>query len=127
MELAVKNNTHRTVSYQDNRAESFAAELTSAVYPLVLRHGLKGSWLSLELGLWRALETTVKTWAWVLLPDSAALETDRRQESFLADLTDTALSIALANGFEGSILELKSKLAQTLHLVFRNRRMAVAR
>ena len=45
---------------RDTLLENMAAELTSAVYPLVLRHGLRGSWLDLELGLWRALAETVK-------------------------------------------------------------------
>ena len=30
------------------------------IYPLVLRHGLRVSWLDLELGLWRALAESVK-------------------------------------------------------------------
>jgi hypothetical protein len=126
MELAIMNNTDRTARDWDNRLESFAAELTSALYPLVLRHGLKDYWLNVELGLWRALEATVKKWARELPPDSFARETHRRQESFLADLTDSALSIALANGFEGSALELVASLAQTLRMVFRNRSVAVA-
>jgi hypothetical protein len=45
---------------RDTRLQNIAAELTSAVYPLVLRHGLRVSWLDLELGLWRALAATVK-------------------------------------------------------------------
>jgi hypothetical protein len=42
--------------------ESFAAELTSAAYPVALRHGSNGSWLDLELALWKALAETVKNW-----------------------------------------------------------------
>jgi hypothetical protein len=126
MGLAIMNNTHRTVEYWDNRLGSFAAELTRAVYPLVLRHGLKDSWLSVELALWTAMETTVKKWARELPPDSVAGETDRRQESRPADLTETALSIALANGFKGSALELETRLSRTLRLVFRNRSVAVS-
>ncbi len=40
--------------------EVFAAELTAAVYPVALRHGLGDSWLELELELWRVLIETVK-------------------------------------------------------------------
>jgi hypothetical protein len=43
-------------------AENFAAELTSAIYPVALREGMKGSWLDVELGLWKALAVTVKEW-----------------------------------------------------------------
>jgi hypothetical protein len=45
---------------RDNQVENIAAELTSAVYTLVLRHGFPVSWLDLELGLWRALAESVK-------------------------------------------------------------------
>jgi hypothetical protein len=45
---------------RDPQLENTAAELTSAIYPLVLRQGLRGSWLDLELGLWRAMAETVK-------------------------------------------------------------------
>ena len=44
----------------DHQLENIAAELTSAVYLVVLRHGMSGSWLELELGLWKALAETVK-------------------------------------------------------------------
>jgi hypothetical protein len=40
-------------------AEDFAAELTEAAYPVVLRHGIVDNWLDLELDLWRALLETV--------------------------------------------------------------------
>jgi hypothetical protein len=45
---------------RDPQLENIAAELTSAVYTLVLRHGFWVSWLDLELGLWRALAESVK-------------------------------------------------------------------
>ena len=45
---------------RDPRLENIAAELTGAIYPLVLRQGFLASWLDLELGLWRALAETVK-------------------------------------------------------------------
>jgi hypothetical protein len=40
--------------------EDLAAELTSAAYPVVLRHGVGDKWLDLELDLWKALTETVK-------------------------------------------------------------------
>ena len=39
--------------------DSLAAELTSAAYPVLLRGGMSGSWVELELGLWKALAETV--------------------------------------------------------------------
>jgi hypothetical protein len=51
---------HGATCNRNPHLENIAAELTSAVYPLVLRHGLKLSWLDLELDLWRVLAETVK-------------------------------------------------------------------
>ena len=47
---------------RDTLLENFAAELTNAAYPIALRHGMRGSWIDLELGLWRVLAETVKRW-----------------------------------------------------------------
>jgi hypothetical protein len=47
-----------------NRAaqlETFAAELTLAAYRVALRTRTQGTWLDLELDLWKALAVTVKT------------------------------------------------------------------
>jgi hypothetical protein len=44
----------------DQRLDILVAELTAAVYPVALRHGVAGKWLDLELDLWRALAATVK-------------------------------------------------------------------
>jgi hypothetical protein len=54
------SDNHGAPCTRDPQLENIAAELTSAVYPLVLRHGFLASWLDLELGLWRALAETVK-------------------------------------------------------------------
>lgn len=48
------------VSNQEIELENLAAELTSAVYPIALRHGMQGSWIEVELGLWRALAEALK-------------------------------------------------------------------
>jgi hypothetical protein len=42
--------------------EDFTAELTSAAYAVVLRHGGGNQWLDLELELWRVLTDTVQKW-----------------------------------------------------------------
>ena len=50
----------------DTTVEDYAAELTEAAYPVVLRHGVVDNWLDVELELWRALMGTVEKWerAW---------------------------------------------------------------
>lgn len=44
-----------TACRRNTRLEDIAAALTNAVYPFVLRHGTRGRWLDVQLGLWRAL------------------------------------------------------------------------
>jgi hypothetical protein len=51
-----------TARDRDALLETFAAELASAAYPVALRHGTRGSWVDLELDLWRALAETVRKW-----------------------------------------------------------------
>lgn len=41
---------------------AFAAELTNAAYSVALRHGMAGTWLDLELELWKALAERVQEW-----------------------------------------------------------------
>ena len=42
--------------------ETFAAELTAAVYSVALWHGPGERWLELELGLWNAVANTLDKW-----------------------------------------------------------------
>jgi hypothetical protein len=51
-----------TVADQDTLLDTVAAELTSAAYLAALGHGIQGSWIELELDLWRALTHAVKQW-----------------------------------------------------------------
>jgi hypothetical protein len=51
-----------TRNERDLALEDFAAELTVAAYPLVLRQRPTGSWLDLELELWKVLRQTVRSW-----------------------------------------------------------------
>ena len=57
------NDNARAAADRDALLDTFAAELTRAAYQVALRYGAAGSWLDLELDLWRALADTVKQWA----------------------------------------------------------------
>jgi hypothetical protein len=61
--------------------ESFAAELAFAAYRVALRTRTHGTWLDLELDLWRALADTVKTWGEASAPlaGNAACTVQRRE------------------------------------------------
>ena len=50
----------RTEHERDLALEDFAAALTEAVYPVVLRQQPKCSWLDLELNLWQVLGQTIQ-------------------------------------------------------------------
>ncbi len=46
----------------DTLLVNFAAELTNAAYRVVLQHGMAGSWVDLELDLWKVLAERVQEW-----------------------------------------------------------------
>jgi hypothetical protein len=56
------SDNQRATGNRDIRLENFTAELTLAAYSVALRHGTAGTWVDLELDLWRALVRTVKKW-----------------------------------------------------------------
>jgi hypothetical protein len=114
------NDIRDTAQDRDARLDDFAAELTRAVYPLVLRRGPKDSWVQVQLALWRALAETVEKWAWEP-PAASSAEFDAWREGFLEALTDRAFSIALDNGIEGSLLTLELGLYRAFRLVMRRR------
>ena len=50
------------ISTFDTFLENLGAELTEAVYPVMLRHGAVDNWLDLHLELWKAMQEAVKKW-----------------------------------------------------------------
>jgi hypothetical protein len=56
------NGDPETPVNRDALLESFAAELTFAAYRVALQTRVRGTWLDLELDLWRALAAKVNTW-----------------------------------------------------------------
>jgi hypothetical protein len=113
------NDIPATARDRGNRLENFAAELTSAVYPLVLRRGPKDSWLKVELGLWRALAETVQKWARQRPAAASSDQFEAWREALLVDLTESAFYIALKNGAQGPLLDLELDLYQAVRLVTR--------
>jgi hypothetical protein len=113
------NDIHDPTRDRDTRLENFAAELTSAVYPLVLRRGPKNLWVQVELGLWRGLVETAKKWARKRPAAATADEREAWREVLLMDLTASAFAIALNNGIHGSLRDLKLGLYRAVRLVIR--------
>jgi hypothetical protein len=56
------NGDFKTPVNRDVLLETLAAELTVAAYHVALRSRTQGTWLDLELDLWRALADKVRTW-----------------------------------------------------------------
>ena len=56
------NGDFKTPVNRDALLETFATELALTAYRVALRTKTQGTWLDLELDLWRALADTVKTW-----------------------------------------------------------------
>jgi hypothetical protein len=102
---------------RDTGLENFAAELTSAVYPIALRHGMNGSWLKVELALWRVLAETVRKCACERPPTESSDEFKAWQDGLLVDLTESAFYIAVKHGIKGSLLGLELDLYQTFRSV----------
>ena len=46
----------------DTLLVAFAAELTNAAYRVALQHGIAGSWVDLELDLWKVMAERIQDW-----------------------------------------------------------------
>jgi hypothetical protein len=57
------NDNERADREQDRALERLAADLTDTAYAIALRHGAGGSWIDLELELWKALTGALREWA----------------------------------------------------------------
>ena len=112
---------HAPESHGDIQLENFAAELTSAAYPLALRNGIGCSWIKMELGLWRALAETVKKWAREKPLAGSWDEFKAWRDGLAVDLTEGAFYIAVKNGIKGSLLEVELDLYRAFRLVIRRR------
>lgn len=96
---------------------SFAANLTDAAYSIVLRHGIRGSWIDLQLELWKVLALSVARKERTASRLRSAVEFLACREMFLSELTDAAYQTALAYGLQGSFLDVELELDLALREV----------
>jgi hypothetical protein len=92
--------------------DSLAAELTSAAYPVLLRGGLGGSWVELELGLWKALAETVRKWAREWPQSGSPDDLAKWRKGLVAGLIDRAEFVAEELGVQEPLLLVESGLRQ---------------
>jgi hypothetical protein len=111
------NDTPVATDERDTSLEDLAAELTAAVYTVVLRRGVSGSWINLELALWRELVETVKKWAGAWHPIRSTDEIEVWQECFLADLSESAFCVTVKYNIRGSLRELGLDMSTALQSV----------
>jgi hypothetical protein len=106
---------------RDIRLENFAAELTNALYPLVLRREPTELWVNVELSLWRALTQTVETH----LRQRSATASEKLEagcQELVVDLTESAFSIAVKIGIKGSLRSLELSLYRAVRVAISSRR-----
>jgi hypothetical protein len=115
------SDNHGAASNRDSLLENLVAELTSAAYCMALRQGIKGSWLDLQLGLWRGLSEMVHKGDRELPPARSAPDFKVWREGLLVNLTEGAFHIAVTNGIQGFPLEVELGLYRALRLVIRRR------
>jgi hypothetical protein len=113
------SDNHDTARNRDTVLENFAAELTGAVYPIALRHGMRDLWIQVELGLWRSLAETVKKWTREGPPATSPNELKAWRDGLLLDLTDGAFYIAVKHGINGPLLEVELRLYCAFRSVMR--------
>jgi hypothetical protein len=98
--------------------EECAGVLTDAAYPVVLRHGVKGSSVDVELDVWKAFRKELSR-----RPLTAAASADVDDcgslvlEETSAQLTEAAYQVALRRGFSGSFIDVELDLWKALSKV----------
>src|SRR5438552_15700922 len=82
----------------ESSLETFAAELTEAVFPVALRYGVGDRWLDLELDLWRALSETVEKCARASRRVGAPDELADCRQGLVAESAEVAYHSTLRHG-----------------------------
>jgi hypothetical protein len=113
------SSNHDAARNGDALLENFAAQLTSAAYSVALRHGMAGSWIKVELGLWSALAETVQKWAREYQSAGSSDEFEVWRNGLLEDLTESAFYVAVKHGIKGSPLEVELCLYRTFRWLIR--------
>jgi hypothetical protein len=115
------------VSDCDRSPETFAAEVTEAVFPVALRYGVGDRWLDLELDLWRALSETVEKCARASRGVRSAGEVAVCRQGLLAGLADVAYHTTLRHGARESNRNAREGLYQAFRGVIREKVRGVRR
>ncbi len=89
---------------------SFAADLTDAAYSVALRHGIGGSWIDLQLDVWRVLAASISANHRRSSRFASPAEFLAWRETFVSKLTDAAYRTLLRHGIVGPFLDVELDL-----------------
>jgi hypothetical protein len=89
---------------------SFAADLTDAAYSVMLQHRIRGSWIDLQLDVWRVLAMSIARTQGLSSRFISAAEFLEWREAFVSELTDVAYRTALRYGVQGPFLDIELEL-----------------
>src|SRR5258708_6765560 len=109
-----------------NQLASFAADLTDAAYAVALRHGIAGSWIDLQLDVWRVIARTIAEAERESSPSAATSECSALRDAFLSELTRAAYDTALRHKLQGPLLDVELDLHQALRRVVERPESATA-
>jgi len=99
------NASNTLAAHPDSSLESFAAELTEAVFPVALRYGVGNRWLDLKLDLWRVLSETVAKCARAWRGADSRDEFAGCRQGLVAGLARTAYHTTLRHSAREPILD----------------------
>jgi hypothetical protein len=98
--------------------ESFVAELTEATYPVVLRHGLAGCWVDLELDIQKVLYETLEKKG-RQPPGQSAEEFEVWRGVFLSEMTRAVYSTVLRHGLKRPLIKVELDIYRALRSIIR--------
>jgi hypothetical protein len=93
--------------------DRLAGELTDLAYPVVLRQGVKGLSVEVELAIWKAIDGTLQEMLQPLLAETA--QTPPAAGIVLARLTKAVYQVALRRGFRGTFADVEFGLWDAFH------------
>jgi hypothetical protein len=106
------------LSTSDKLVDEYAAELAEAAYPVVLKHGVRGTSVDVELGVWRAIRDVLQKGRRAKGKDVSSRPSPIR-EDLLAEVSTAAYQVALNQGLKGPFLDLELRLWDALGKVGR--------
>lgn len=108
---------HSTTNDTATLLAVFAADLADAAYAVVLRHGIGGSWIDVQLEVWRALAETIRETDWQTVDANSLAEFAVWREALLSRATEAAYRTALRHELQGPFVDVELDLHRALRQI----------